>query len=163
LIKSSPPERTLLQLKDVLADVLALAQRELAERHITTRAELPEDLPLISGDRVELQQVLLNLVINASDAMSALPEERRMLTINGWPEELEGRPAAMIAVRDLGHGFDAADAERLFDAFYTSKAHGMGMGLRISRSIVERHGGRLWATVNEQGGATFICVLPGET
>jgi hypothetical protein len=107
--------------------------------------------------------VLLNLVMNASDAMSAMPEERRVLTVSGRPEELDGRPAVMIAVRDLGHGFKPADADRLFDAFYTSKAHGMGMGLRISRSIVERHGGRLWATVNEQGGATFICVLPGET
>lgn len=160
LITRSKPERTLLLLKDVVADVLVLALSELAERRITTHTELPTDLPPVLGDRVELQQVLLNLVMNASEAMSMMPDERRLLTIGSRHGELEGRPAVLIKVRDLGHGLKEVDAERLFDAFYTSKAHGMGMGLRISRSIVEAHGGRLWATANEDAGATFTCVLP---
>lgn len=163
MIKCSPPERTLLQFNDILADVLALAQRELAERRIRIRIELPGGLPAIYGDRIELQQVLLNLVMNASEAMRAEPDERRVLTFGGRRGDLEGQPAVMITVRDLGEGFNPADAERLFDAFFTSKAHGMGLGLRISRSIIEQHGGRLWATVNEEGGATFVCVLPAET
>jgi C4-dicarboxylate-specific signal transduction histidine kinase len=149
-----------LQLKNVVADVLVLAQHELTERRITARTEVVEDLPPVSGDRVELQQVLLNLIMNASEAMDAMPDERRLLVISSQRSELEGRPAVAIIVRDLGHGFKPTDSERLFDAFYTSKVHGMGMGLRISRSIVEAHGGRLWAAANEDAGATFTCVLP---
>jgi PAS domain S-box-containing protein len=153
-------EKTSLQLNDLVADVLALAQHQLAERGIAVCTELPEDLPSVSGDRIQLQQVLLNLVMNAIDAMSELDKARRILTIGGGRDDLAGQPAVVIAVRDFGNGFSPEDKERLFDAFYTTKPEGMGMGLRISRSIVEAHGGRLWAQVNEDIGATFLFALP---
>ena len=157
------PERTSLQLRDVVADVLALAGRELAERRIHVRTELPEDLLRVSGDRVQLQQVLLNLVMNGIEAMSGVEDERRILTIRGQRDELDGKPAVLITVQDFGGGFRPEDVDRLFDAFYTNKSHGMGMGLRISRSIVEAHGGVLWATPHEGPGATFSCALPADT
>jgi PAS domain S-box-containing protein len=160
VMRKSAPEKTSLQLKDLVADVLALAQRELAERRIEVRTELPEDLPRVSGDRVQLHQVLLNLLMNGMEAMSAVEYERRVITIRGQRDELDGRPAVLITVRDLGGGFEPEDSERLFDAFYTTKPDGLGMGLRISRSIVEAHSGRLWAMSGAGPGATFYCVLP---
>jgi signal transduction histidine kinase len=104
--------------------------------------------------------VLLNLVMNAIEAMSDMDEARRILTIGGQRDDLAGQPSVLIAVRDFGNGFSPEDNERLFDAFYTTKPEGMGMGLRISRSIVEAHGGRLWAQVNKDIGATFLFALP---
>ena len=153
------PEKILLQLKDVIADVLALANRELTERRITVRTEFPENLPFVSGDRVQLQQVLLNLVMNSIEAMSDVADEQRVLTIRGMRDELAGHAAVRITVHDLGSGFRPEDSERLFESFYTTKLHGLGMGLRISRSIVEAHGGRLWATANDGPGATISCTL----
>lgn len=160
LTKPSVLERSSLQLKQVVTDVLAVAHGELATRRITVQTDLAANLPQIHGDRVQLQQVLFNLVINASDAMQTASVERRLLTITCRPHQLDGRPAILLTVRDLGHGFKSPDTERLFDAFYTTKAHGMGMGLRISRSIVEAHGGRLWANPNDGAGATFSCSFP---
>jgi PAS domain S-box-containing protein len=158
--KKSIPEKSSLQLKEVLSEMLAFANRELNERRITVRTELPNDLPRVSGDRVQLQQVLLNLVINAIEAMSAVKDEQRILTIGGEPDELGGQPSVRITVRDAGHAFKPEDSERLFDAFYTTKPDGLGMGLRISRSIIEAHGGQLWATLNDGQGATFHFALP---
>ncbi len=163
LAKKSTPPKTALHLNDVIADVLALAHRELVERKITVRTEVAEDLPDVPGDRVQFQQVLLNLVMNGIDAMNAVEERRRVITILGQRDELKGKPAVLIAVQDLGKGFGAQDPDRLFEPFYTTKAHGMGMGLRISRSIVEAHGGRLWAKPNSGLGATFLCALPVES
>jgi PAS domain S-box-containing protein len=160
VMRKTSPEKTSLQLKGVVADVLALVHSELAGRRIEVRTELPEDLPSVSGDRVQLQQVLLNLVMNGIEAMSAVEDERRILTIRGQRDELDGRRAVLIAVHDLGAGFEPEDSERLFDAFYTTKPDGLGMGLRISRSIVEAHSGRLWAMSGAGPGATFYCVLP---
>jgi PAS domain S-box-containing protein len=154
------PQKTSLQIKNVVADVLALTSRDLAARRIIARTELGEDVPLVSADRVQLQQVLLNLVMNASEAMSAVTDERRILTIGGQRDELDGRPAVLITVRDLGDGFKTADMERIFDAFYTTNPRGLGMGLCMSRSIVEAHGGRLWATSHDPQGAVFLCALP---
>jgi C4-dicarboxylate-specific signal transduction histidine kinase len=163
MTQRTTPEKASLQLRDVIADVLALAGRKLAERRIDVRTELPEDLPRVSGDRVQLQQLLLNLVMNGIEAMSGVEDERRILTIRGQRDELEGKPAVLITVQDFGGGFRLEDVDRLFDAFYITKAHGMGMGLRISRSIVEAHGGLLWATPNGGPGATFFSALPVET
>jgi PAS domain S-box-containing protein len=160
LAKKSIPEKTSLQLGDVVADVLMLTQGKLAERRIEVRTELDDDLPQVSGDRVQLQQMLLNLVMNAVEAMSGVQEERRILTIGVQRDELAGRPAIRITVRDLGCGFRPEDSARLFESFYTTKSHGLGLGLWISRSIVEAHGGRLWATLNDGPGATFSCALP---
>jgi PAS domain S-box-containing protein len=162
LTERSAPEKTSLRPQDVVADVLALAHGQLVEHRIEVRTELPEDLRDVSGDRVQLQQVLLNLVMNSIEAMSEVAEARRILTIRGQSDKLDDQSSALITVQDLGRGFQPQDGERLFEAFYTTKSHGMGMGLRISRSIVEAHGGRLWATANQDAGATFSFALPTE-
>jgi PAS domain S-box-containing protein len=159
----TPPERTTLDFKDVIADVLALTRRELAEHRIEVRTEFAEDVPPVSADRVQLQQVLLNLVMNGIDAMSGLEDERRKLTISGSRDELADRLSVRISVSDLGTGFRLEDRERLFEAFYTTKSHGMGMGLRVSRSIVTALGGQLLAEPNVGPGTTFSCILPGAT
>jgi PAS domain S-box-containing protein len=154
------PEKASLEVREVVGGVLALARTELLERGIEAVTDLSPSLPRIFGDRVQLQQVLLNLVMNGIEAMTGLEEERRRLAIHGRHYELDAKPAVLIAVQDWGSGFRREDAEKLFEAFYTTKPKGLGMGLRISRSIVEAHGGRLWAAPNEGPGATFSCVLP---
>jgi signal transduction histidine kinase len=157
------PGKASLQLREVIGDVLALARRALAERRIAVRTELPEDLPRVFGDRVQLQQVLLNLVMNGIEAMSGVAGERRLLTIGGQRDGLDGSPSVRISVQDLGSGIEAENMEHLFEAFYSTKPQGMGMGLRISRSIVEAHGGRLWAAPNAGPGAAFFFALPAES
>ena len=141
-------------------DVLALARYECAARQTTIRVELAEDLPLVLGDRVQLQQVLLNLVVNGIDAMNAVQESKRALAIRGQREIRDGKPHACLSVQDAGTGLKPAEMERLFEAFYTTKPHGMGMGLAISRSIIEAHCGELWAEPNQGPGATFLFSLP---
>jgi signal transduction histidine kinase/PAS domain-containing protein len=163
LAKKTPFERTPLHLKDVIMDVLALARYECAARQTTIRVELAEDLPLVLGDRVQLQQVLLNLVVNGIDAMNAVQESKRALAIRGQREIRDGKPHACLSVQDAGTGLKPAEMERLFEAFYTTKPHGMGMGLAISRSIIEVHGGELWAESNQGPGATFLFSLPAAT
>lgn len=155
-------EKTSLRIRDVFVDVLTLARSELTAGRITVRVELAEDLPRVSGDRVQLQQVFLNLVMNGIEAMHALSGERRIMTIGGQLGQLDGNPAVLLTVQDFGTGFKPEDRECLFDAFYTTKPNGLGMGLRISRSVVEAHGGWLWAAPNEPYGAAFYCALPVE-
>jgi len=124
---------------------------------VSVRTQLVEGLPIIEGDRVQLQQVILNLIVNAIEAMSGQNEARRELllsTENGEPDGVR------VAVRDSGPGLAPENLERLFDAFYTTKAEGMGMGLSICRSIIEAHGGRLWASANEPRGAVFQFSVP---
>lgn len=156
----SPSEKVPLRLDDVVADVVALATTESAARRVTIRTEVAADLPVVSGDRVQLQQVLLNLVVNGMDAMGTVHEERRLLVIRGCPDVQDGGLAATISVQDHGIGLSAAQMGRLFEAFYTTKPHGMGLGLAISRSIIEMHGGRLWAEPNSGPGATFSFRVP---
>ncbi len=160
LMKQVAPGREPLQLADLVRDVLALAEREIAEHRITVRTEIPNELPPISADLVQMQQVLFNLVMNGIEALSATETSRRVLTIGGQDATLNDRSAVQITVRDLGCGFGTQDPEHLFESFYTTKPHGLGMGLRISRSIVEAHGGKLWARMNEDVGAIFFCLLP---
>jgi signal transduction histidine kinase len=160
LAKKAPIERSFLDLRDVVKDVLALARHESAARRITIRTDLPDDLPLVSGDRVQLQQVLLNLVMNGMDAMNTTEESKRVLVISGRPETGDGTPVAWLGVQDSGSGLKPEEMDRLFEAFYTTKPDGMGMGLAISRSIVEAHGGRLRAEPNQGPGATFLISLP---
>jgi C4-dicarboxylate-specific signal transduction histidine kinase len=160
LARKAPFGKAPQDLRDVVSDVLALARLESAARRMTIRAEMPERLPLVSGDRVQLQQVLLNLVVNGMDAMESVDESSRVLTISVRQESREGVPEASVSVTDQGTGFKPDDKDRLFEAFYTTKPHGMGMGLAISRSIIEAHGGRLWAQANDGPGATVIFSLP---
>jgi C4-dicarboxylate-specific signal transduction histidine kinase len=160
LAKRSAPEHVALRLGDVVSDVLALAAAEAAARRVTIDAGVPADLPSVLGDRVQLQQVLLNLVVNAMDAMAAVDERERCLRIRGLVDAEDGRRAVTISVADCGVGLEPDRMNRLFDAFYTTKPHGMGLGLAISRSIIEAHSGRLWAEGNARAGATFSFRLP---
>jgi signal transduction histidine kinase len=159
LAKRAPIEKSLLDLRDVVRDVLTLARYESATRRVTIRTELPQDLAPVRGDRVQLQQVLLNLVMNGMDAMNSVEESGRVLLINARRETRDGTQA-LLSVQDAGVGFKPEEMERLFEPFYTTKAQGMGMGLAISRSIIEAHGGRLWAERNQGPGATFSFSLP---
>jgi PAS domain S-box-containing protein len=160
LAKRSSPERVPLRLVDVVDDVVALAAAESVARRVAIRTDIPADLPVVLGDRVQLQQVVLNLVVNGMDAMSTVDEPERKLEIRGRPDTQDGSPAARISVQDRGIGLHGGQADRLFEAFYTTKPHGMGLGLAISRSIIEAHGGRLWAESNRGPGATFSFRLP---
>ena len=160
LARKAPFERTLLNLKEVITDVFALARYESASRRVTIRTELPEELPLVLGDRVQLQQVLLNLVVNGMDEMDTVEESKRVLMICGRRETRDGMPGVLLSVQDSGTGLKPEEMDRLFEAFYTTKPHGMGIGLAISRSIIEAHSGRLWAEPNQGPGATFLFSLP---
>ncbi len=157
LARRSPLERHPLRLESVVTDVVALTASEAAARQVTIRTDVGTDLPTVSGDRVQLQQVLLNLVVNGMDAMSTVPEPERVLDIRA---RRDGAPAATVSVQDRGVGVAPDQVERLFEAFYTTKRQGMGMGLAISRSIIELHGGRLWAEPNQGSGATFSFSVP---
>ena len=163
LSKKAPPEMAALQVGDVVTDILALVRNELTGRQIALKTVLPGDLAPVLGDRIQLQQVLLNLVVNSIDAMKKVPGGRRQLSIEAQSHVLKDKSFILITVTDSGIGLKAEDLPRLFEAFYTTKAEGMGMGLAISRSIVEAHGGRLWATPNADFGATFQFILPAHT
>jgi predicted ATPase/signal transduction histidine kinase len=160
LVRKAPYTRTLLNLRDVVAEVLVLARNEFAARHVAILTELAEDLPPVTGDRVQIQQVLLNLVVNGMDAMSSTEESKRAVIIGGRTEIGEGEPVVVVSVLDSGIGLKPEEMDRLFEAFYTTKPQGMGMGLAISRSIIEAHDGRLWAEPNQGAGATFLFSLP---
>jgi signal transduction histidine kinase len=124
---------------------------------VLLRTELDDETPLVTGDRVQLQQVILNLLLNASDAMSSVNDRPRQLVIRVEREEDD---RVRLSVQDAGVGFESEAENRLFDAFYTTKSGGMGIGLSVSRSIIESHHGRLWATLNEGPGATFSFSMP---
>ena len=144
-------------LNEAAREVVALSAHELQRSRVVLRLELADDLPPVSGDRVQLQQVILNLLLNASDAMSAIEDRPRTLTIRTDRDDGE---CIRLSVQDSGMGFSPQDADKLFDAFYTTKDGGMGIGLSVSRSIVERHHGRLWALPNDGPGATFLFSIP---
>jgi len=160
LVKKAPIEKSRLDLRDVIRKVLTLSDHESVARHVTILSDLSADLPAVSGDSVQLQQVLFNLIINGMDAMNQTEASKRVITICGRRETHEDTIAAQISVRDSGVGFELAELNRLFEAFYTTKSQGMGMGLAISRSIIDAHGGRLWAKQNDGPGATFLFILP---
>jgi signal transduction histidine kinase len=163
LSKKAPPVMAALQVRELLADILPLVRHELTRRRIALKTVLPGDLSPIMGDRIQLQQVLLNLVMNSIEAMKKVPEDQRQLFIEAQSHVLEDKSFVLITVTDSGIGLKAEDLPKLFQTFYTTKAEGMGMGLAISRSIVEAHGGRLWATPNTDLGATFQFTLPVQT
>ena len=157
LIKKAPPQRDRLEINGAIREVIELTRGEAMKNGVSVRAELTEGLPLIEGDRVQLQQVMLNLIINAIQAMSGLTEGIRELHIITDNTELEG---VRVAVRDSGPGLTPDQLQRLFEPFYTTKSNGMGMGLSICRSIIEAHGGRLWASEHAPRGALFQFTVP---
>jgi signal transduction histidine kinase len=146
-----------LDLNEATREVIALSLSDLQRNRVVLQSELADDLPSITGDRVQLQQVILNLLRNASDAMVGVHDRPRQLLIR---TEREDGDRVRVTVRDAGTGFDRQRMDNLFEAFYTTKSHGMGIGLCVSRSIVERHHGRLWAEPNDGPGATFSFSIP---
>jgi signal transduction histidine kinase len=157
LAGKSRPQLTRLDLDDVIREVLALARGELRRHHVVLRTELAvEDRP-VTGDRVQLQQVLLNLIMNGAEAMRGVTERARELTISSTLAEPSG---VLIAVKDTGMGLDPAVAERMFQPFFTTKPDGLGMGLSICRSIIEAHGGRLWVSPRTPHGADVRFTIP---
>jgi PAS domain S-box-containing protein len=150
-------EKLPLDVNDVAREVISLVQRELVSNQVSLQMELAPALPTILGDRVQLQQVIINLVMNGIEAMQSVTDRPRELAIRSREDEPQ---QVLLSVTDCGVGISAEDADRLFTAFFTTKSSGMGMGLSICRSIMEAHGGRLWATANVPHGATFQFVLP---
>jgi PAS domain S-box-containing protein len=146
-----------MDLNDAVREVASLSSSELQRNGVILRHELADDLPAVKGDRIQLQQVILNLLRNGSDAMSAIEDRPRELLIGTGPDEGD---RVRLSVRDTGVGFSDDDARRIFEPFYTTKSDGMGIGLSVSRSIIEAHGGSLWATPNEGPGVTFAFSLP---
>jgi C4-dicarboxylate-specific signal transduction histidine kinase len=157
LVKKAPPRNDLVDLNEVIVEVFALAQSEARRNHVHLTKRLKEDLPAVRGDRVQLQQVILNLVINGLEAIARTNDGERELSVSSSQNESGN---VTIAVSDSGVGLESANLEQIFDAFFTSKPDGMGMGLAISRTIIESHGGRLWATANSPKGAVFRFTLP---
>jgi PAS domain S-box-containing protein len=154
------PTTESVDLNEATREVLALSSSELQRSRVILRPELADDLPLVIGDRVQLQQVILNLIRNASDAMSAVEDRPRQLLIRTEGDEDD---RVRLTVQDAGVGFDPKAADRLFESFYTTKNDGMGIGLSVSRSIIESHHGRLWATLNNGPGAAFSFSIPRVT
>jgi signal transduction histidine kinase len=157
LVKKSPPKMDRLDINETILEVIALTRGELLRNGVALQTKLAEGLPLIQGDRIQLEQVILNLIINAAEAMGGVSEGARELRISTGGDASNG---VLVQVRDSGPGLDKESFDRLFDAFYTTKPGGMGMGLSICRSIIEAHGGRVWATANEPQGANFQFTVP---
>ena len=158
-IKKAPPRKHLFDLNEAIDEVIVLAQSAITENGVSVQTRLTGGLAPVEGDRVQLQQVILNLILNAAEAMRAVNEGARELLINTGQSRTNG---VLVAVRDSGPGINPEHIERVFDAFYTTKSGGMGMGLSICRSIIEAHGGRLWATGCEPRGALFQFTIPAD-
>ena len=156
-LKRGQPRKTQLQMGEIVREVVILAQGEARTHEVAMRVESTADLPPVLADQVEVQQVLLNLILSAIEAMSTVTERARVLEV---ATAKHGADEVVVAVRDSGPGLDLGRMERLFDPFYTTKPDGMGMGLAISRSIIDAHGGQLWAMPNDGPGATFRFTLP---
>lgn len=156
LVGNAAARRSPLSLNAVVREVMVLLKPELRRNNITVRIDLAERLPLVRGDRVQMQQVLLNLAMNAMESMTPIVTRRRLLAIVTTADVA----SVAVSVEDCGVGLEEGSLERIFEPFYSTKPQGMGIGLAISRSIVEAHGGRLWATCNSECGATFEFRLP---
>jgi C4-dicarboxylate-specific signal transduction histidine kinase len=156
LFKKGTPQRELFDVNEVAREMIVLLGDEASRHSISVRTELAEDLPRVIGDRVQLQQVLMNLIVNGVEAMYDVDGSRELI-IKSQPAE---NNELLLSVSDTGVGLPRHQADQIFNAFFTTKTHGTGMGLRISRSIVESHGGRLWAANNSPRGASFCFTLP---
>jgi PAS domain S-box-containing protein len=150
-------ERFPVSINDLVHEVIALVHGEVESQRVAIRVELHQELPRVMADRVQLQQVLINLIMNAIEAMSSVANRERSLLVKS---ELHGERDVLIAIEDSGPGIDPNDMDRIFDAFFTTKAHGMGLGLSICQSIIESHGGRLWASTRRPHGSVFYIQLP---
>jgi signal transduction histidine kinase len=157
LIKKAPPRKECLDINAGIREVIELTRAESVKNGISMQADLADGLPLIEGDRVQLQQVILNLIVNALEAMSGANDGTRELLISSRKANPGG---VLVEVRDSGPGLAPETLEHVFEAFYTTKPGGLGMGLSICRSIIEAHGGRLWASADLPRGASFQFTLP---
>ncbi len=155
--KNAPARNGPLEINEAILEIMILTRAAISEHGVLARMQLSEGLPRVWGDRVQLQQVILNLTMNAIEAMSEVSEGPRDLSIRTRKAELDG---LLVEVSDSGAGLAQASLARIFEAFYTTKPNGLGMGLSICRSIVHAHGGRLWAIPNEPRGAVFCMMLP---
>ncbi|HXM36030.1 MAG TPA: ATP-binding protein, partial [Pyrinomonadaceae bacterium] len=155
-LRKTDTEKSRLDINQTIREIVTVIEREAVESGIQVRMDLASDIPQVLGDRVQLQQVVLNLLMNGVEAMAPITERPRELLISTRKHEID---RVLVTVRDSGMGIDLESLEKLFDAFYTTKPNGMGMGLAISRSIVEDHGGELWAVTNDGSGATFQFTL----
>ena len=155
-MKKAPPRKERFDLSAAIDELIVLARSVTNRNGVSVQTRLAEGLLPVLGDRVQLQQVLLNLILNAAEAMSSVEEGARELLISTEQDPT----GVLVAVCDSGSGIDPAHLERVFDAFYTTKSSGTGMGLSICRSIITAHGGRLWADANEPRGAVFQFTLP---
>ena len=156
LAKKAPPQKDWLDISQIIREATALAQSEVQRNRIALETQLSDDVPLVFADRIQLQQVMLNLMMNAMEAMTQVTGPRELFISSG----ADDAKCVVVVVQDSGAGLDAKSLERLFEPFYTTKPQGMGMGLAICRSIIEAHGGRLWATANRDRGASFHFSLP---
>jgi signal transduction histidine kinase len=154
LYKKDPPQRTLVDVNDTIGELIVMLRGEANRFGVSMRTDLATDLPKVTADRVQLQQVLMNLLLNAIEAMK---ETGGVLTVKSQRDQND---RVLVSVSDTGVGLPAEKADQIFNAFFTTKPQGSGMGLAISRSIVESHGGRLWATPNDGRGASFHFTLP---
>jgi PAS domain S-box-containing protein len=150
-------EKSLVDIRDLISEVLRLVQGELDSQRVSLQVELHPELPRVMADRVQMQQVLLNLLTNAVEAMSSVENRERSLLVKS---DFHGKHDVLITVEDSGSGLDPKDTARIFDAFFTTKSHGMGLGLSICQSIIESHGGRLWASTRSPHGSVFYVQLP---
>jgi C4-dicarboxylate-specific signal transduction histidine kinase len=157
LIKKAPPRKGDVEINEAILEVIALTHGEFVKNGVSLQTQLAADLPLVQGDKVQLQQVILNLIVNAVEAMSGVSEGSRALLIGTGKDASSG---VLVAVQDSGPGLNPESFDRLFDPFYTTKPGGMGMGLSICRSIVEAHGGRVWASGTSGPGVTVQFTLP---
>jgi signal transduction histidine kinase len=157
LVKKGEPRNDLVDINEIIVEVFALAQDQARRSHIHLNRQLDDDVPPVRGDRVQLQQVILNLIVNGLEAIAKGKDGLRELTVRSNKDEQDH---VSVAVSDSGEGLDPANLEHVFDAFFTTKPDGMGMGLAISRTIIEAHGGRLWATSNHPNGTVFQFTLP---
>ncbi len=157
MFTKAAPEKTNVDLNELISEVVALVQTEIVKHDIALSTELTRELPAVHADRVQLQQVVVNLVQNGIEAMSSITDRPRNLVIRS---AMGSEGEVLISVRDSGAGIDANDQKRIFHPFFTTKSQGMGMGLSICQSIIEAHGGRLWATNNHDHGATLQFTLP---
>jgi C4-dicarboxylate-specific signal transduction histidine kinase len=159
LVKKMPARKDAVAINDAILEVIALTRTEAANNSVSVRTQFAEDLPRVQGDRVQLQQVMLNLIVNAIQSMSGVEDGNRELHISTVSIEPDG---VCVAVRDTGPGLSPETLSRLFEPFYTTKSEGMGIGLSICRSIIEAHGGRLWAIPCEPQGALFQFTIPAD-